>query len=143
MMYDSGIKNFCDKYKNFVFTKPNQYKLSLNNKSMKSRVLINFAVSSSDKASYTAACKSLGISVSDVCRRALNEAVLLSKKLQPSTPKEKDKCPKCGSTKLGQVHINLHRGDTQTPAWKENHSRILASRGKDGKFKGGKNYDCT
>jgi len=115
---------------------------------MKSRVLINFAVSSVDKASYTDACKSLGISVSDVCRRALNEAVLLTKKLQPSTPKEKDKCPNCGSTKLGQEAPHPHIVYCEDCGWyaephEIDNSFINSEKKIDNSFKGGKNYDCT
>jgi antitoxin component of RelBE/YafQ-DinJ toxin-antitoxin module len=52
---------------------------------MQAKTLINFSCSTEKKAAYTAACQSLGVSVSDVCRRALDNAVSLSEKLK--TPK--------------------------------------------------------
>jgi hypothetical protein len=52
---------------------------------MQAKTLINFSCSTEKKASYAAACKDLGISISEICRRALDNTVLLSEKLK--TPK--------------------------------------------------------
>lgn len=55
---------------------------------MQAKTLINFSCSTEKKASYTEACKFLGVSVSDVCRRALDNTIALSEKLKtPAPPK--------------------------------------------------------
>ena len=53
---------------------------------MQSKTLINFSCSTEKKAQYTAACSSLGVSVSDVCRRALDNAISLAEKLKTPAP---------------------------------------------------------
>ena len=53
---------------------------------MQNKVLINFLTTDDKKASYTAACKDLGISISEICRKALDNAVSLSEKLKTSAP---------------------------------------------------------
>ena len=53
---------------------------------MQAKTLINFSCSMEKKASYTAACASLGISISEICRKALDNAVSLSEKLKTSAP---------------------------------------------------------
>ena len=52
---------------------------------MQNKVIINFLSTDKKKALYTAACKDLGISISQVCRLALDNTVSLSQKLKTST----------------------------------------------------------
>jgi hypothetical protein len=52
---------------------------------MQNKVIINFLSTDDKKAQYSAACKDLGVSISEVCRRALDNTVALSEKLK--TPK--------------------------------------------------------
>ena len=53
---------------------------------MEAKTLINFSCTVEKKSSYTTACKDLGVSVSDVCRRALDNAISLSQKLKTPAP---------------------------------------------------------
>jgi antitoxin component of RelBE/YafQ-DinJ toxin-antitoxin module len=55
---------------------------------MQNKVIINFLSTDEKKAQYTAACKDLGISISEVCRRALDNTVALSEKLKSSKTSE-------------------------------------------------------
>jgi hypothetical protein len=48
---------------------------------MNPKCLINFSVLPAKKVEYTAACASLGVSISQVCRLALDNSVLLSQKV--------------------------------------------------------------
>ena len=57
-------------------------KFNIIQKPMQSKTLINFSCSEEKKALYSAACKDLGISVSEICRRALDETVVLSLKMK-------------------------------------------------------------
>lgn len=50
---------------------------------MKTRALINFAVPPEKKAQYKAACKILGISMTEVCIKALENSIVLAKTIQP------------------------------------------------------------
>jgi hypothetical protein len=52
---------------------------------MRAKTLINFSTTIEKKEAYAKACASLGISISEICRRALDNAVSLSDKLR--TPK--------------------------------------------------------
>jgi hypothetical protein len=54
---------------------------------MQNKVIINFLSTDEKKAQYTAACKDLGISISEVCRRALDNTIALSEKLKTPAPK--------------------------------------------------------
>jgi hypothetical protein len=53
---------------------------------MKSQVLINFRVPSEKKAQYTAASEVIGVSISEICRKALDNAVILSETLKTPKP---------------------------------------------------------
>lgn len=53
---------------------------------MKKRVLINFATTPEKKSKYLEASKVIGISISEICRRALDNSVILSETLKTSTP---------------------------------------------------------
>jgi len=55
---------------------------------MQNKVIINFLSTDEKKAQYTAACKDLGISISEVCRRALDNTVTLSEKLKTFAPQK-------------------------------------------------------
>ena len=55
---------------------------------MKSQVLINFRVPSEKKAQYTAASEVIGVSVSEICRKALDNAVILAETLKTQKPKD-------------------------------------------------------
>jgi hypothetical protein len=49
---------------------------------MKTRALINFAVPPEKKAEYKAACDNLGLSMTEICVKALDHAVTLSERVQ-------------------------------------------------------------
>jgi len=51
---------------------------------MKTRALINFAVSQEKKAQYVEAVRILGVSVSEICRKALDNAIILSETVKTS-----------------------------------------------------------
>jgi hypothetical protein len=53
---------------------------------MQNKIIINFLSTVEKKALYAAACKDLGISISEVCRRALDNTVALSEKLKTPAP---------------------------------------------------------
>ena len=92
---------------------------------MEAKTLINFSCTVEKKSSYTAACKDLGVSVSDVCRRALDNSVALSEKLKTLLPKKKVEsvadtkiqpwgvCPDCG------LPMVMHDGSGFCPAGTE------------------------
>ena len=50
---------------------------------------MNFAVSPEKKQAYTDAAKVIGISISDICRKALDNAIVLAETLKTSTPSPK------------------------------------------------------
>lgn len=50
---------------------------------MKTRALINFAVPPEKKAEYKVACTVLGISMTEVCTKALDNSVVLARRIQP------------------------------------------------------------
>jgi hypothetical protein len=55
----------------------------------KPRHLINFSVSLKQKQSYVEASKIIGVSISKICRKALDNAVILAETLKTSkTPPE-------------------------------------------------------
>ena len=56
---------------------------------MQNKVIINFLSTDEKKALYTAACKDLGISISETCRRALDNTIALSEKLKTPAPKKR------------------------------------------------------
>jgi len=49
---------------------------------MQNKIIINFLSTVEKKEKYTRACKDLGVSVSQICRSALDNAVVLSEKLK-------------------------------------------------------------
>jgi len=53
---------------------------------MKSQVLINFRVPSEKKVLYTEAAEVIGVSISEICRKALDNAVLLAETLKTPKP---------------------------------------------------------
>jgi len=60
---------------------------------MQAKTLINFSTTTEKKLAYAHACSILGISVSDVCRKALDNAVLLSQKFETSASSKKEADP--------------------------------------------------
>ena len=53
---------------------------------MKSQVLINFRVPSEKKVLYTEAAEVIGVSISEICRKALDNAVILAETLKTPKP---------------------------------------------------------
>jgi len=66
----------------------NLYKLSPCKDHMKSRCLLNLQVTPEKKAQYREAAKTIGVSVSEICRRALDNAILLAETLKTPKPPE-------------------------------------------------------
>jgi len=54
---------------------------------MRSHTIINFRVPLDKKQSYVDACKILGTSISEICRKALDEAVNLSSTVKSAQEK--------------------------------------------------------
>lgn len=83
--FDSRPPNFYTIPKTLVFTLT-LIKFTAKHSYMKSRVLINFAVTQEQKAAYIEACDVLGVSLSDICRKALDQAVIVAETLESSPP---------------------------------------------------------
>jgi len=64
------------------------YKYERKDTHMKSKSLINFRVPSDTKAKYVEASEVIGISISEICRKALDNAVILAETLKTHKPKE-------------------------------------------------------
>ena len=75
-------RKFLHNFRNFIFTQT-IIKIAFVCKIMKTRALINFAVPPEKKAEYKEACDALGLSMTEICVKALDQAILLSKKVKP------------------------------------------------------------
>lgn len=67
---------------------------------MQAKVILNFTVPESSNVEYNLACKILGTTKSAICRSALDQAVLLAKKLQTPAPSNPPSHP--STTKIPQ-----------------------------------------
>jgi len=73
-------KQFLHISNNFVYTKSIIYNLPVT-KTMDRNKLITFRVTAAKASSYKLACDNLGVSISFICRKALDETVNLSDKI--------------------------------------------------------------
>ena len=56
---------------------------------MGAKCLINFLSTDEKRKAYVSACNSLGTSISEICRRALDNSVILAEKMKTSeAPRE-------------------------------------------------------
>ena len=79
--------NFCKDYDEKNYPTHTLYKHERKDTSMsKSQVLINFRVPSEKKVLYTEAAEVIGVSISEICRKALDNAVILAETLKTPKP---------------------------------------------------------